>query len=203
MQHFFAMSPMPTSSSAPFEMLKDFANSAPSPLLQGSTPKAVPHDVRLQETRPASPTAIQPVFDVGGHRRTDSRTTRGRFQSLALWDFAHATAITGMTAPRCRPRWTQKSACCALCLAEASLSGQAITWQRHSMHPLAAVCTLRRSRLVPVTARQLHDVRHARGMTELADHAMQRDDARDDSVTILDRSAPYDGSSGRLLRVFE
>ncbi len=59
------------------------------------------------------------------------------------------------------PRWPQELGACERCLADATDAGQALTWCRNWMSPLATVCNIHGTWLTPVATRRLAGVRHA------------------------------------------
>ena len=69
--------------------------------------------------------------------------------------------LTAMAPPCCRPRWPEELGACESCLADATDAGQAITWNRAWMSPLAVVCSVHGTWLTPMATRTLAGVRHA------------------------------------------
>lgn len=69
--------------------------------------------------------------------------------------------LAAMAPPSCRPRWPEELGACESCLADATDTGQPITWNRAWMSPLAVVCSVHGSWLTPVATRTQAGVRHA------------------------------------------
>ena len=69
--------------------------------------------------------------------------------------------LQAMAPPGCPPRWPEELGACGRCLADATDAGQALTWCRNWMSPLATVCHIHGAWLTPVATRRLAGVRHA------------------------------------------
>lgn len=67
----------------------------------------------------------------------------------------------------CRPHWPQELGACVMCLAAATATGQAITWNRNWMNPLATVCDMHGTWLTPVATRALAGIHHAGDLDRL------------------------------------
>ena len=65
-----------------------------------------------------------------------------------------------MTSSTCRPRWPEELGACPRCLSDATDAGQPLTWNRHWMNPLATVCGIHGTWLIPVATRMLARVHH-------------------------------------------
>ena len=89
------------------------------------------------------------------------------FDALSTASRLSPAALTAMAPPSCRPHWPQELGLCTRCLEHAPDGGQPLTWNRHWMHPLAAVCIVHGTWLTPVATHTLARIHHATDFASL------------------------------------
>jgi hypothetical protein len=96
--------------------------------------------------------------------------------------------LEAMAPTTCRIRWPEELGACARCVADATDTGQPITWNRNWMHPLATVCGIHGTWLTPAATRMLASVRHAGDFGGVVRHLKA-------AQAVLDREHPGAGDA--------
>ena len=113
-------------------------------------------------SRPAGDARLPHWFAIGGSAVSlDALSAATRLPRVDLATMAPST---------CRPRWPEELGACERCLAAATDAGQAITWNRRWMNPMATVCGIHGTWLTPVATRTLARVRHAGDLGSMVRH---------------------------------
>jgi hypothetical protein len=117
----------------------------------------------------------------------------------ALSSASHLSRIylAAMAPCACGPRWPEEPGACARCLKQETESGNAITWNRNWMSPLATMCSTHGTSLSPVATRTLSGIRHAGDfgvlVQQLSEDQCQRCPVVAGYVCRADRRAPTMG----------
>ena len=105
------------------------------------------------DARPSSNARVEHWFTLGGACLS--------LDALSSASHLSRTYLAAMAPSACSPRWPKELGACAQCLTHKAQSGNAITWNRDWMSPLATMCSTHGTSLTPVATRTLAGIRHA------------------------------------------